>query len=80
MPHLQMTLPFFRYQTKPPMTRMGDLYYENKENTSAMKLKRPGEMSQALREALGMAAADAEVLGVVVLVATVGEVGSCSHT
>ncbi len=45
---------FFRYQTKPRMTRHGDLYYEGKEYEVKMKEKRPGILSDELKEALGM--------------------------
>ena len=46
---------FFRFQTKPPMTRPGDLYYEGKEFEVKMKEKTPGQLSADLRSALGMA-------------------------
>ena len=45
---------FFRYQTKPKMTQHGDLYYEGKELEVKLKEKKPGELSDALRIALGM--------------------------
>lgn len=45
---------FFKYQTKPLMTRMGDLYYEGKELEAAMREKKPGMLSDELRIALGM--------------------------
>jgi splicing factor 3B subunit 2 len=46
---------FFRHQTKPDnLTGFGDLYYEGKELETRSKLKPGGELSQALREALGM--------------------------
>lgn len=45
---------FFKWQTKPKMTIMGDLYYEGKEFETRMKDKKPGELSDELRTALGM--------------------------
>merc|ERR1719351_271191 len=45
---------FFRYQTKPRMTIHGDLYYEGKEFETRLKEKKPGELSDSLRNALGM--------------------------
>lgn len=45
---------FFKWQCKPEMTIHGDLYYEGKEFETKMKDKKPGEMSDDLRIALGM--------------------------
>ncbi|OHT03746.1 PSP family protein [Tritrichomonas foetus] len=45
---------FFKQQTKPSLTRFGDLYYEGKESMPNSKHIRPGKISQKLREALGM--------------------------
>lgn len=45
---------FFKWQTKPPMTIHGDLYYEGKEFETVLKDKKPGELSNDLRIALGM--------------------------
>jgi splicing factor 3B subunit 2 len=46
---------FFRRQTKPELTRYGEVYYEGKEfETNLVNLK-PGELSEELREALSMA-------------------------
>jgi len=45
---------FFVKQTKPKLTRHGDLYYEGKEYEVEMKEKRPGFLSKELRIALGM--------------------------
>jgi len=45
---------FFRHQTKPNLTRFGDVYYEGKEWEADYKIFKPGEMSDALKEALGM--------------------------
>jgi splicing factor 3B subunit 2 len=52
---------FFRWQTKPHMSIHGDLYYEGKELETRLKLKKPGNLTDDLRIALGMptgAAAD----------------------
>ncbi|CAG8161942.1 unnamed protein product [Penicillium salamii] len=45
---------FFRHQTKPALTRHGEIYYEGKEYETNLKHLRPGEYSDDLREALGM--------------------------
>ncbi|GAB6022130.1 Splicing factor 3B subunit 2 [Chamberlinius hualienensis] len=45
---------FFKWQTKPRMTIHGDLYYEGKEYETRLKEKKPGELSDDLRTALGM--------------------------
>ncbi|KYN03626.1 Splicing factor 3B subunit 2 [Cyphomyrmex costatus] len=45
---------FFKWQTKPRMTIHGDLYYEGKEFETRLKEKKPGELSDELRTALGM--------------------------
>ena len=45
---------FFKYQTKPIMTPHGDLYREGKEFETKLREKKPGVLSQELREALGM--------------------------
>jgi splicing factor 3B subunit 2 len=45
---------FFRFQTKPDLTRFGDVYYEGKEWEADYRVFRPGELSEQLREALGM--------------------------
>jgi splicing factor 3B subunit 2 len=46
---------FFKYQTKPPrMTKFGDLYYEGKEYETKVFHKKPGFLSEELRDALGM--------------------------
>lgn len=49
---------FFRYQTKPKMTFHGDLYYEGKEFETRLKEKKPGNLSDDLRTALGMPIGD----------------------
>jgi splicing factor 3B subunit 2 len=45
---------FFKHQTKPLMTRYGELYYEGKEFEAKVTTKRPGEMSAELRGALNI--------------------------
>ncbi|KAI3422202.1 hypothetical protein GPALN_012733 [Globodera pallida] len=45
---------FFKWQTKPQMTKMGELYYEGKELEAQMREKKPGTLSDELRIALGM--------------------------
>ncbi|KAK3587750.1 hypothetical protein CHS0354_042705 [Potamilus streckersoni] len=45
---------FFRHQNKPKMTVHGDLYYEGKEFETKLKEKKPGNLSDDLRTALGM--------------------------
>ncbi|QSL67145.1 hypothetical protein MERGE_001534 [Pneumocystis wakefieldiae] len=45
---------FFRFQTKPPMTEYGDVYYEGKEFETNLKEKRPGDLSDELKEALNI--------------------------
>lgn len=45
---------FFRYQTKPPLTQFGELYYEGKEFETKLKEKRPGDLSDELKEALSI--------------------------
>jgi splicing factor 3B subunit 2 len=40
---------FFRYQTKPKMSRWGDLYYEGKEFETKENLYKPGKLSEALK-------------------------------
>jgi splicing factor 3B subunit 2 len=45
---------FFKWQTKPRMTHHGDLYYEGKEFEIRLKEKKPGDLSDDLRTALGM--------------------------
>ncbi|KAJ5164698.1 uncharacterized protein N7500_006528 [Penicillium coprophilum] len=46
---------FFRFQTKPELTRYGEIYYEGKEYETNLKHLRPGELSDELKDALGMA-------------------------
>jgi len=46
---------FFKFKTKPKnLTKHGDLYYESKEFETKMKNFTPGQLSDQLREALGM--------------------------
>ncbi|XP_009593588.1 uncharacterized protein LOC107785564 [Nicotiana tabacum] len=45
---------FFKYQTKPKLTSLGDLYYEGKEFEVKLREMKPGTLSQELKEALGM--------------------------
>lgn len=45
---------FFKYQTKPKLTGHGDLYYEGKEFEVKLKEKKPGNLSEELRSALGL--------------------------
>ncbi|XP_058871887.1 splicing factor 3B subunit 2-like isoform X2 [Acipenser ruthenus] len=45
---------FFKWQMKPKLTIHGDLYYEGKEFETRLKEKKPGDLSDELRNALGM--------------------------
>ncbi|KAG5518882.1 hypothetical protein PMAC_002413 [Pneumocystis sp. 'macacae'] len=45
---------FFRFQTKPPMTEYGEVYYEGKEFETNLREKRPGDLSDELKEALNI--------------------------
>ncbi|KAB1199174.1 Splicing factor 3B subunit 2 [Morella rubra] len=45
---------FFKYQTKPKLTSLGDLYHEGKEFEVKLREMKPGMLSQELKEALGM--------------------------
>eukprot|EP00249_Psilotum_nudum_P014183 c24705_g1_i2 orf=785-1927(+) len=45
---------FFKYQTKPKLTMHGDLYHEGKEFEVKLREMRPGQLSQELKESLGM--------------------------
>lgn len=45
---------FFRRQTKPEMTRYGEVYYEGKEYETNLRHLRPGELSDELKAALNM--------------------------
>jgi len=46
---------FFKFASKTKLSRHNDLYYEGKEYEAKMMTKRPGQLSAALKEALGMA-------------------------
>lgn len=45
---------FFRFQTKPELTRFGEVYYEGKESEVDYQHFRPGDLTEATKEALGM--------------------------
>jgi splicing factor 3B subunit 2 len=45
---------FFRFQTKPELTRYGEVYYEGKEYETNLRHLRPGELSDGLKEALNI--------------------------
>jgi len=45
---------FFKYQTKPLLTRHGDTYYEGKEHEVQLREKKPGQVSEELKKALAM--------------------------
>ena len=45
---------FFRWQTKPKLSIVGDLYYEGKEYESKYKDKKPGVLSDELKMALNI--------------------------
>lgn len=45
---------FFRFQTKPELTRYGEVYYEGKEYETNLRHLRPGEISDELKEALNI--------------------------
>jgi len=45
---------FFRYQTKPGLTKYGEVYYEGKEFETNFQHKRPGEISNELKDALNI--------------------------
>lgn len=45
---------FFKFQTKPPLTNFGEMYYEGKEFETSLKEKRPGDLSPELVEALSI--------------------------
>lgn len=47
---------FFRFQTKPELTRFGEVYYEGKEAEVDYQHFRPGDLTDATKEALGMPA------------------------
>lgn len=45
---------FFRFQTKPELTRFGEVYYEGKEYETNLRHLRPGELSEDLKDALNI--------------------------
>ncbi|KAL7624083.1 hypothetical protein AAE478_005640 [Parahypoxylon ruwenzoriense] len=45
---------FFRFQSKPSLTRFGEVYYEGKEYETDLRHLRPGELSDTLKEALSI--------------------------
>jgi splicing factor 3B subunit 2 len=45
---------FFRFQTKPELTRYGEVYYEGKEYETNLRHLRPGELNDELKEALNI--------------------------
>ncbi|KAI1205072.1 DUF382-domain-containing protein [Annulohypoxylon truncatum] len=45
---------FFRFQSKPQLTRFGEVYYEGKEYETDLRHLRPGEISDPLKEALSI--------------------------
>lgn len=45
---------FFKFQTKPELTRYGEVYYEGKEFETNLRHLRPGDLSDELKEALNM--------------------------
>ncbi|TFK19161.1 DUF382-domain-containing protein [Coprinopsis marcescibilis] len=45
---------FFKFQTKPPLTDFGEMYYEGKEFETSLKEKKPGDLSPELVEALSI--------------------------
>ncbi|KAI9759394.1 MAG: hypothetical protein M4579_002383 [Chaenotheca gracillima] len=45
---------FFRFQTKPELTRYGEVYYEGKELETNLRHLRPGELSDELKDALNI--------------------------
>jgi len=49
---------FFKFQTKPPMTGFGDLYYEGKEYEKKGRDYTPGVITDDLKMALGMESSD----------------------
>ena len=54
IPVLVLVVMVCRWQTKPKMTIHGDLYYEGKEFETRLREKKPGDLSDELRRALGM--------------------------
>ena len=44
---------FFKYQTKPKLTPLGDMYYEGKEFEARVENAKPGVLSEDLRRCVG---------------------------
>jgi splicing factor 3B subunit 2 len=45
---------FFKFQTKPKLSIVGDIYYEGKEFEVNLRTRKPGDLSEELKKALGM--------------------------
>ena len=45
---------FFKYQTKPPLSAHGDIYFEGKEFETRLRMRKPGILSEDLKVALNM--------------------------
>ena len=45
---------FFKYQTRPKLTSLGDIYYEGKEYEARIEGVKPGVLGEELQRALGM--------------------------
>jgi splicing factor 3B subunit 2 len=45
---------FFKYQTKPAFSCHGDVYYEGKEFETRLRMRRPGVISDELKDALNI--------------------------
>ena len=52
--HQKLHDAFFRHQTKPPLSRAGEVYFEGKEHETNFKFKRPGDLSEELKLALSI--------------------------
>ena len=44
---------FFKYASKPYLTKHNNMYYEGKEYEAKMQTKKPGQLSAPLKEAVG---------------------------
>jgi splicing factor 3B subunit 2 len=45
---------FFRYQTKPAFSSHGDIYFEGKEFETRLRMRKPGVVTEELKEALNI--------------------------
>jgi splicing factor 3B subunit 2 len=45
---------FFKYQTKPAFSSHGDIYYEGKEFETRLRMRRPGVITDELKDALNI--------------------------